>query len=169
MNPINITNFGSQVRAKTEEGLQHLLADMYVASVLARNLHWNVVGPNFNAMHKMFEDHYTELNTAIDELAERIRAVGATPLSTMREFLAMSCISEPETYSDIDGTLATSNMLSAYSTLTRRAKDVLEFAEAAKDVATVDLLTRRIVEQDKIVWMLRSILPSDVPPSPDVQ
>lgn len=169
MNPISITNFGSQVRAKTIEGLQHLLADMYVALVLARNLHWNVVGPNFNSMHKMFEEHYTELNDAVDEVAERIRAIGDTPLSTMREFLAVSSISEPEHSCNVDGTQAASNMLAAYAALTRRSKYVLEFAEAAKDVATVDLLTRRIVEQDKIAWMLRSILPSDVPPSPDVE
>ena len=63
-------------REKIASGLSQLLADSYTLYLKTHNYHWNVEGPMFNTLHLMFEEHYTELATAVDEIAERIRALG---------------------------------------------------------------------------------------------
>src|ERR671911_715774 len=69
------------------ELLQKLLADEYVLYTKTRNYHWNVVGPQFNDLHKFFEDQYNQLNEIVDDVAERARALGGHALGTMTEFL----------------------------------------------------------------------------------
>ncbi|MBP6490748.1 MAG: DNA starvation/stationary phase protection protein, partial [Thauera sp.] len=63
-------------RAKIAEGLSRLLADSYTLYLTTHNFHWNVTGPMFNTLHLMFETQYNELALAVDEIAERIRALG---------------------------------------------------------------------------------------------
>lgn len=155
---ISISDYSQQIQRNLHEGLQALLADTYVAQVLAQNMHWNVVGPNFNSLHDMFEGQYSELQSAVDEIAERLRALGYVPVSTLRDFLAFATIAEPDAPAQVEGNTAAAYMLSAYSALTAKAQNVLKFAEASNDTATVDLLTRRILAQDKTAWMLRSLI-----------
>lgn len=63
--------------AAITEGLSRLLADSYTLYLKTHNYHWNVTGPQFNTLHAMFMTQYTELGLAVDEIAERIRALGA--------------------------------------------------------------------------------------------
>jgi starvation-inducible DNA-binding protein len=63
-------------RKTIAEGLSRLLADTYTLYLKTHNFHWNVTGPQFNTLHQMFETQYTELAMAVDEIAERIRALG---------------------------------------------------------------------------------------------
>ncbi len=63
-------------RGQIAEGLSRLLADSYTLYIKNHNFHWNVTGPMFQTLHAMFEEEYTELATAVDEVAERIRALG---------------------------------------------------------------------------------------------
>ncbi len=72
---INI-GIGEQDRAAIAEGLSRLLADTYTLYLKTHNFHWNVTGPMFNTLHLMFEGQYTELAVAVDDIAERIRALG---------------------------------------------------------------------------------------------
>lgn len=65
-------------REKIANGLAHLLADTYILYIKTHNFHWNVTGPMFTTLHELFEQHYTELAEAVDEIAERIRAIGSS-------------------------------------------------------------------------------------------
>ncbi len=63
-------------RKKIVDGLSRLLADTYTLYLKTHNFHWNVTGPMFNTLHVMFEQQYTELAIAVDDIAERIRSLG---------------------------------------------------------------------------------------------
>jgi len=76
MKPTIDIGIPEQDRLAITEGLSRLLADTYTLYLKTHNFHWNVTGPMFNTLHLMFETQYTELATAVDEIAERIRALG---------------------------------------------------------------------------------------------
>ena len=76
-------------RQRIASGLSKLLADSYTLYLKTHNYHWNVEGPQFNTLHLMFEGHYTELATAVDEIAERIRALGVKAPGSYSEFNAI--------------------------------------------------------------------------------
>lgn len=78
--------------------LNTLLADEYVLYTKTRNYHWNVVGPQFNDLHKFFEAQYNALNEIVDDVAERSRALGGSALGTMTEFLKFTRLKEESGY-----------------------------------------------------------------------
>ena len=79
-------------RAAISEGLGKLLADTYTLYLTTHNFHWNVTGPMFNTLHAMFMTQYTELWTAVDPIAERIRSLGHTAPGSYAQFAALSSI-----------------------------------------------------------------------------
>ncbi len=83
-------------RENIAEGLKRLLADSYTLYLQTHNFHWNVTGPQFRELHLMFEEHYTELATAVDEIAERIRTLGVAAPGTYKAFAQLSSIEEVE-------------------------------------------------------------------------
>src|SRR5690606_35792598 len=83
-------------RVAVAEGLKRLLADSYTLYLQTHNFHWNVTGPQFRELHLMFEEHYTELATAVDEIAERIRTLGVHAPGTYKAFAKLSAIKEVE-------------------------------------------------------------------------
>ena len=83
-------------RKKIAEGLSGLLADSYTLYLMTHNFHWNVTGPQFNSLHTMFMAQYTEQWTALDEIAERIRALGHPAPGTYKEFVKLATIKEVE-------------------------------------------------------------------------
>ena len=83
-------------RARIAEGLSRLLADSYTLYLTTHNFHWNVTGPMFNTLHLMFETQYNELALAVDEIAERIRALGFPAPGTYKEFQKLTSMAEPE-------------------------------------------------------------------------
>ena len=87
---------GESDREAIAEGLSRLLADSYTLYLKTHNYHWNVVGPMFNTLHLMFETQYSELALAVDEIAERIRALGMPAPGSYREFAALSSVTEDE-------------------------------------------------------------------------
>ena len=93
MNAIDI-GIDEQERLAVAEGLKRLLADSYTLYLQTHNFHWNVTGPQFRELHLMFEEHYTELATAVDEIAERIRTLGVPAPGTYKEFAVLSSIEE---------------------------------------------------------------------------
>lgn len=147
---------GNAERAKIVAGLSALLADSYTLYLMTHNFHWNVTGPHFNSLHAMFMTQYTEQWTALDEIAERIRALGYPAPGTYREFAKLSSIEEPE------GGLAAMDMVralvSAHEATARTARKAFPAVEAAHDQPTADLLTRRLEVHEKTAWMLRSLL-----------
>jgi starvation-inducible DNA-binding protein len=138
------------------EALGKLLADSYTLYLKTHNFHWNVTGPMFTTLHTLFEVEYDELALAVDEIAERIRALGAPAPGSYRAFQGLTGIKEAE------GVPAATEMLRQLvqdqDAVGAAARRVLEAAQAAGDDATVDLAVRRLQVHEKNAWMLRSHL-----------
>jgi len=136
--------------------LSRLLADSYTLYLKTHNYHWNVTGPMFNTLHTMFETEYTELALAVDEIAERIRAIGARAPGSYREFSELSSVQEDSNTTDAKQMIA--NLVADQKVVVESARRVIEAAEAVGDQASADLGVRRIEVHEKNAWMLRSHL-----------
>ncbi len=145
-----------QDRVKIAAGLSRLLADSYTLYLKTHNFHWNVKGPLFNTLHLMFEEHYTELATAVDEIAERIRALGVRAPGSYKEFAELTSITEAE--GDEPAEEMIRQLVTGQETVVRTAREVFPAADAANDEPTADLLTQRMQIHEKNAWMLRSML-----------
>lgn len=143
-------------REKIVDGLSALLADSYTLYLMTHNFHWNVTGPQFNSLHNMFMTQYTEQWTALDELAERIRALGYPAPGTYKEFVKLASIKE------VEGVPAANDMIrylvAAQEATARTARKLFPVVEEAHDQPTADLITRRLEVHEKTAWMLRSLL-----------
>jgi starvation-inducible DNA-binding protein len=145
-----------QDRKAIADGLSHVLADSYSLYLKTHNYHWNVVGPMFNTLHLMFEEHYNELALAVDLIAERIRALGEPAPATYREFAALSAVGEDTDRPDAEGMIR--RLVEAHETTARTARSLFELVDRANDQPTADLLTQRLQVHEKTAWMLRSML-----------
>ncbi len=137
-------------------GLCRILANSYTLYLKTHNFHWNVTGPLFHSLHEMFEEQYTDLAEAVDELAERIRALGSPAPGTYKEFAQLSAVQEVEGVPDAADMIR--YLTADNETLSREARPILMRAEQAEDQPTADLLTRRMQAHEKNAWMLRSML-----------
>lgn len=140
----------------TAKALGQLLADSYTLYLKTHNYHWNVRGPMFTTLHTLFEVEYTELALAVDEIAERIRALGFPAPGTYREFGAMTKIVEPT--GPVKATDMITDLGNDQDTIVAAAKAVFQAAEEAGDQASADLAVRRMELHQKNAWMLRSHL-----------
>ncbi|CUU05721.1 starvation-inducible DNA-binding protein [Candidatus Thermokryptus mobilis] len=138
--------------------LSTLLADEYVLYTKARNYHWNVVGPQFNELHKFFQSIYEELNEHIDDIAERIRSLGGWSVATLSEFLQLTRLKEhPGEYPDARKMIE--NLLNDYEAVIRTLReDIVKVGDEYKDLGTADFLTELMEKHEKTAWMLRSFL-----------
>ncbi len=143
-------------RKEIAEALGHLLADSYMLYLKTHNYHWNVTGMNFQSLHAMFEEQYTELAEAIDDIAEQIRSLGHFAPGSFKEFSKMTTITEEEGLPD-DRTMV-KKLQEANEAVIRTARKALPACEEAGDEATLDLVTERIRTHSKVAWMLRSHL-----------
>ena len=143
-------------RVKVAEGLSHLLADSYTLYLKTHKFHWNVTGPMFQTLHLMFETQYTELSTAVDLIAERIRALGSLAPGSYAEFGKLSSIKEATDTPKAEDMIR--QLVEGQEAVVRTARKVFPIAEKAGDEATADLLTQRIQLHEKTAWMLRSLL-----------
>ena len=138
------------------EGLSRLLADSYTLYLKTHNYHWNVTGPMFNTLHVMFETHYTELALAVDEIAERIRALGMPAPGSYKQFAELTSIEEAVGVPSAMEMIA--ELVEGQETVARTARSIFAIAEKAGDEPTADLLTQRMQIHEKNAWMLRSML-----------
>jgi starvation-inducible DNA-binding protein len=143
-------------RKKIAEGLGVVLADSYLLFLKTHNYHWNVKGPMFQTLHTLFETQYTELFTAIDLIAERIRSLGHRAPGSFLEFSQISTIEEEK--GDVSATKMIQNLVKANEAVAKSARAVFPAAEKASDEATCDLLTQRLQVHEKTGWMLRTLL-----------
>jgi len=141
---------------KTVKALSRLLADSYTLYLKTHNYHWNVTGPMFTTLHTLFETEYTDLALAVDEIAERIRAVGARAPGSYSEFTQLASVKEDTSSPDAKDMIR--NLVADQQTVVEGAKKVMQAAEAIGDQATADLGVRRIEVHEKNAWMLRSHL-----------
>jgi starvation-inducible DNA-binding protein len=136
-------------------GLSKLLADSYAAYLKTHGYHWNVRGPNFAGLHALFMAQYTEEWTALDVIAERIRALGELAPQGYAAFGNLSSIRDGDPTQDWKGMVT--DLIKANETVARTAADLVEAAEAAGDAPTADLATQRQASHEKHTWMLRAL------------
>ena len=136
--------------------LARLLADSYTLYLKTHNYHWNVTGPLFNTLHQMFEQQYTELAIAVDEIAERIRALGEPAPGSYRAYAKLTTIEEEEAVPSAEEMIR--QLVKGQEAVVRTARSAFKAAEAANDEPTADLLTQRMQVHEKNAWMLRSMV-----------
>ncbi len=143
-------------RVEIAAGLSRLLADSYTLYLKTHNYHWNVTGPMFNTLHLMFEGQYTELATAVDEIAERIRALGVHAPGSYQAFAELTEIEEDKKVPSAEQMIA--NLVKGQETVARTARSIFPLVDEAGDEPSADLLTQRMQVHEKTAWMLRSML-----------
>ncbi len=143
-------------RSKIAKGLSRLLADSYTLYLMTHNFHWNVTGPMFNTLHLMFMQQYTEQWTALDLIAERIRALGFPAPGTYEEFVKFASIKEVEGVPKAMDMIR--HLVAAQEATARTARLLFPVVDKANDQPTMDLLTQRLDVHEKTAWMLRSLL-----------
>ncbi|RMD62107.1 MAG: DNA starvation/stationary phase protection protein [Alphaproteobacteria bacterium] len=143
-------------RQAIADGLSRLLADTYTLYLKTHNYHWNVIGPMFQTLHTMFEMQYTELATAVDDIAERIRALGLPAPGSYGTFARLSSIAEAEGVPAAEDMVR--DLVVGHETVARTARAIFPVAEEGRDEVTADLLTQRIAVHEKTAWMLRSLI-----------
>jgi starvation-inducible DNA-binding protein len=141
---------------KRVDALSRLLADSYTLYLKTHNFHWNVKGPMFTTLHTLFETQYTELALAVDEIAERIRAVGAPAPGSYAAFSKLTSLKESET---VPSAIEMVEQLAAdQEAVAKSAARVLEAAQTLDDEVSADMAIGRMQVHEKNAWMLRSHL-----------
>jgi len=153
--PINL-GIEEKDRQEIAQGLSRLLADTYTLYLKTHNFHWNVTGQMFQTLHLMFEQQYNELALAVDQIAERIRALGFFAPGSYREFSQLSSIKEEEGIPNAREMVRL--MVEGQEKVIRTARSIFPVVDRVNDEPTADLLTQRMQVHEKTAWMLRSLL-----------
>jgi len=144
-------------RAAIAAGLSGLLADTYTLYLTTHNFHWNVTGPMFNSLHAMFMAQYTELWTAVDPIAERIRSLGHVAPGSYAQFAQLSSL--PDAPAQPPKALDMVRILvEGHEGAARTARALFALVDKASDEPSADLLTQRLTVHEQTAWMLRSLL-----------
>ncbi|KJY67275.1 Dps family protein [Vibrio nigripulchritudo] len=138
------------------KALNTLLANYQVLYMNSRGYHWNIKGHAFFELHEKFEEIYTDLQTKVDEIAERILTLGHTPLHSFTEYLEVSTIAEHT--QAFDGKSTMKGLVKGFSQLISQQRDILGLAGEAEDEGTAAQMSDYIREQEKLVWMLNAWL-----------
>ena len=157
--PAPLINIGisEKDRLQIAKGLSHLLADTYTLYLTTHNFHWNVTGPMFNTLHQMFMAQYTELWTAVDPIAERIRSLGHPAPGSYAQFVKLASV--PDAPAVPPKALEMVRILvTGHEAVARTARQLFPLADKASDEPTADLLTQRLTVHEQTAWMLRSLL-----------
>ena len=150
------TGMTSDQRALISGHLSKLLADTYILYLKTQNFHWNIHGPEFYSLHLLSEKQYQELGEAVDEIAERIRALGFYVESTMESFLKLTSIKESPEIRPKHKYIE--DLIKSHETVIKDCRSLGNIAEKQHDQATVDLIGRRLNVHEKAAWMLRASL-----------
>ena len=154
MNKIDI-GINEKDREAIAEELKRLLADSYTLYLQTHNFHWNVTGPQFRDLHLMFEEHYTELAVAVDDIAERIRTLGVAAPGTYTMFAALSSIKE------VEGVPSAKEMVQilnhGHEQVVKTCREALKVAQEGDDESSAALISDRMRIHEKTAWMLRAI------------
>lgn len=151
------TNIGIKEtnRKAVAEILNKLLADETVLYTKVRNAHWNIEGPDFHAQHLFFEELYNELAELIDEIAERVRAIGHYAVGTLKEYLALTQLTEMK-YKKNDSQGYIAELLNDYESLIISLREDIQKVEDLEDAGTEDFLVGILEKHEKTAWMLRA-------------
>jgi starvation-inducible DNA-binding protein len=145
-----------QDREAIADHLKSLLADSYTLYLQTHNFHWNVTGPMFHQLHLMFEQHYTELAIAVDDVAERIRSLDVAAPGTYAAFSRLSSIKE------VDGVPSAEEMVTlltkGHEQVVKTCRQALLVAQKADDESSAALISDRMRIHEKTAWMLRALI-----------
>ncbi|AHM59563.1 ferritin Dps family protein [Flammeovirgaceae bacterium 311] len=141
--------------------MNELLASYQLHYQKLRNFHWNLRSQDFFVLHEKFEQFYTDANTKIDDIAERILTLRVKPISQLSEYLKISQIKEIS--GNLDETEMVQEILNDFSTLIRLGRNVTKAAAEAEDEGTIDMLGSYIGDLEKNCWMLSSYLEKNKP------
>ena len=134
------------------QSLSKLLSGTYILLVKTQNYHWNVTGPQFSELHAMFETQYNELFAAVDEIAERLRALGEKAPGSFASFSELSSIKEDSSHPAAETMIK--NLARDHETLAADADAVIKASDEIGDEGSADLATNRIRAHQKTQWML---------------
>jgi starvation-inducible DNA-binding protein len=141
-------------RQSSVDALKKLLGETYALYAKTHGYHWNVTGPRFQALHTMFETQYNDLWASLDEIAERIRALGHFAPGSPGEMMDLASIKPDNGIPDANDMVA--NLVKGHEAISRVAKQGLKVAEESGDAVTADLFTQRAQIAEKTAWMLRA-------------
>ena len=153
--PIDI-GLTEKQREESVAALKKLLGETYALYAKTHGYHWNVTGPGFQGLHTMFETQYNELWASLDEIAERIRALGHFAPASPGEMMDLATIKPDNSIPDAFDMVA--NLVKGHEAVSRAAKEGISVAEENGDAVTVDLFTQRATVAEKTAWMLRASL-----------
>ena len=155
MSNINI-GIDEAARKSIAQGLSSVLSDSYILYLKTHGFHWNVTGPMFQTLHVLFETQYNELSLAVDEVAERIRALGEFAPGSFAQFTQQAAIQEEQSIPEAKAMIK--QLLQGNEAVAANARRVIPIAEEAHDQASADLMVQRVQAHEKAAWMLRSLL-----------
>jgi starvation-inducible DNA-binding protein len=138
-------------RERVPDALARLLADTSILYLKTHGYHWNVCGPHFRSLHLMFEAEYLELRDALDEIGERIRALGPLAPGSYREMARLASVSDEEDAPEASEMIR--RLVEGNEAVVRTARAVVRAADEAGDAASLDLATRRLAVHEKTLWM----------------
>ena len=136
--------------------LSESLANTYLLYVKTQGVHWNVVGPLFYGLHKLTEEQYQDLAESVDEIAERIRAIGFPAPASFAQFLKLGSIEEETGTPKAEDMIA--QLMDGNDICCKKLRKAALEAEKLEDIKTMDLLTERVGKHEENAWMLRSLL-----------
>ncbi|KAA9004666.1 DNA starvation/stationary phase protection protein [Paenibacillus spiritus] len=148
----------TELKSQTElhAGLNRQTANWSLLGVKLHHYHWFVKGSHFFTLHEKFEEYYNEAAGYVDELAERLLAIGGRPASTMKEYLELSTLEEAK--GSEDAAAMVSQLIKDFSQIAEEAKTLIALAEESGDQPTGDLLIGIRTNVEKHVWMLNAYL-----------
>tara|TARA_R100000655_G_scaffold109387_1_gene163736 strand:- start:909 stop:1388 length:480 start_codon:yes stop_codon:yes gene_type:complete len=154
----NTNNIGlNKVESKeVADSLNDLLSNYQLFYMNLRGFHWNIKGKKFFELHLKFEELYNDALIKVDEIAERILTLSATPFHSFEKYLDITEIKSAENVKD--GEIAVDHILKSLMILLSKERSILTMASEANDEGTVALMSDYIVEQEKLIWMLSSYL-----------
>ena len=141
---------------KVSQVLKVALADTYVLYLKTHGFHWNVEGRDFNTLHTMFEGQYNDMWMAVDQIAERIRALGEYAPGSYAQMIEVATITEATKVPD--STEMLEELVSGNEALVKSLKKAFEVSTEAGDDATADMMIERVQIHEKQIWMMRSML-----------
>lgn len=150
-NPSKVENLNTQPVA---EALKPVLADSYALYLKTQNYHWNVTGPHFRSLHELFEEQYTDLAAAIDEVAERIRMLGEKAPGSFSAYQALTSIEEGD--ENVNAEAMVQQLAHDQTVVIGGLKQALKAAQEAEDEVTAGLIADRMSVHEKNAWMLNS-------------
>lgn len=145
------------MKANVVKSMNKYLADIAVSYIKIHNLHWNVVGPQFKAVHEFLEGIYDAYADVLDEVAELLKMNGEVPAASLKEYLALSDIVELDSVS-VDVESAIKIALADMKKLRDEALAIRKDADADDDFGSANMMEDHIANYNKNIWFLESML-----------